>query len=68
MKNPARLRRAGQVEIGHQADNQNITRRPLHHPRRRLQYTSHRRHPLYAPRPVPVVDPMVDSLAMAVQP
>jgi len=34
----------------------------------RTQYTSRHRRLLHVPQPVPTVDPLVDSLAMAVQP
>jgi hypothetical protein len=70
MKNPALpiARQAGQG-IGHQADNQNITRRSLHQVPPRTQHTSHRRRLLHLPRSHPVIDVyLADSLAMAVTP
>jgi hypothetical protein len=56
MNNPSTpiARRLGQVEIGYQADNQNITRRSLHQPSRQTQHT--RRWQQYRPRPTPLLD------------
>jgi len=70
---PCPVVRAGRgVEIGRQADNQNnivINGRSLSHLARTAQPTIRRRHPLYAPRPLELVDPyLLDSLAMGVSP